>query len=61
MIKSMPFAIVLIVLLSLATWIFFYWCHKIPLRADDTVIVVGFWGFVVLLGRWIWQRYTAKE
>jgi hypothetical protein len=60
MMKFTHFAILLIVLLSLATWIFFFWWHKIPLRVDDTIIVVGFWGLVVLLGRWIRQRFTSK-
>ena len=52
-------ALVSILVLSLATWSFFY-VQSMPLDSGSTLIVVGIWIVVVTLSRWIWQRLRKR-
>jgi hypothetical protein len=54
--KASTGAILLIILLSLATWVFFAW-EEMPLYAAGTAVVVGAWAVVVLLGRRLWSHF----
>lgn len=64
--KKIPLAsLALILVLSLATWWFFY-AQSVPLDRGATAIVVGIWTAVVLLIRWMWHlshksKTAAKE
>ncbi|MGD0931624.1 MAG: hypothetical protein ABR902_13320 [Candidatus Korobacteraceae bacterium] len=51
MAKSLT-AMILVVLLSLATWSYFY-MYQMPLTPVETSVVVGFWLLVVFAVRWI--------
>lgn len=51
---------VLILVLSLATWLFFY-SQSMPLTGSGTTVVVGIWFFVVLVVKAIWHRLHKKQ
>ncbi len=51
MAKSLT-AMILVVLLSLATWSYFY-IYQMPLTPAETSVIVGFWLLVVFAVRWI--------
>jgi hypothetical protein len=53
---------VLIVALSLAAWVFFYLTTG-PLKAPETMVVVGFCAIVVISAKWLWikLRKANKE
>lgn len=53
-------ATVLVVVLSLGTWVFFY-LKAMPLAATDTAVVVGFWLIVVFGAKWLWGRFAGKR
>jgi hypothetical protein len=53
-------ALVYILLLSLATWYFFY-ATSVPLDSGATTVVVGIWTGIVWLTRWAWHKYTHRE
>ena len=56
-----PVWVTLVVLaLSLATWLFFYF-KSMPLTSSDTVVVVGVWLFFVLLVNWTRSRMRKKK
>jgi len=46
--------------LSLATWLFFYF-ESMPLSPPETTIVVGGWLVVVLGAKWIWGLLHKKS
>lgn len=46
---------ILILVLSLASWYFFY-IERMPLTTAETSVVTGFWILVVLSGRWLFTR-----
>lgn len=53
--KASPGVLVPIILLSLATWAFFYvLTPSTPLTPAETLVVVGACAAVVFLGRWVW-------
>jgi hypothetical protein len=45
----------LIVILSLATWVFFY-VESMGLNPAGTAVVCGGWALLVLSGKWLWSR-----
>jgi uncharacterized membrane protein len=45
-------SLILVVLLSLASWTFFY-MKQMPLASAETSVVVGFWLLIVFGTRWI--------
>ena len=45
-------AMILVLLLSLATWSYFY-MYQMPLAPVETGVVVGFWLLVVFAVRWV--------
>jgi Na+/proline symporter len=51
--------IVVIVVLSLATWYFFH-LESMPLTPAETTFVVFIWVVVVLAGKWLWRRLHDK-
>jgi len=53
-------AVIMVVLLSLATWSFF-WVRQMPLTPADTGVVVGFWLLVVFVFRWIFGRKSRGQ
>ena len=56
-----PVWMTLVVLaLSLATWLFFYF-ESMPLTSSDTAVVVGLWLFLVLLVNWAQSRMRKKK
>jgi len=58
--KKPVWTTVVVLALSLGTWLFFY-LKSMPLTAPDTAVVVGFWLAVVLFGNWIWKRLHKKK
>jgi hypothetical protein len=54
--------LVLIIVLSLAAWVFFYLTTG-QLKAPETMVVVGFCALVVISAKWLWAklRKTKKE
>lgn len=56
-----PVATILLVLvLSLATWYFFY-LESMPLTAAETTFVVGGWAVLVLIAKGFWGRFHKKS
>lgn len=53
-------AILVILVLSLATWYFFQ-IESMPLTPAVTTFVVGFWVVLVLIARGIWTRFHKKR
>jgi len=49
-------ATVLIVVLSLATWMVFY-KEEMPLDLAGTAVIAGAWALAVFLGRWSWLHF----
>jgi hypothetical protein len=45
----------LIVILSLATWVFFY-VESMRLDPPATAVVCGGWALLLLSGKWLWSR-----
>jgi hypothetical protein len=58
--KKPAWTTVVVLALSLATWLFFY-LKSMPLTGPDTAVVVGFWLAVALFGNWIWKRLHKKK
>lgn len=56
---TLPLAF-LVLILSLATWYFFY-LQSMPLTAGDTAVVVVFWIVVVVAGQWLLSRYLSQK
>ena len=60
-ISKKPFMTTVVILgLSLGTWLFFY-LSSMELTPAGTSVVVAFWLLVVLFSRWIWKRPRRKE
>ena len=57
--KSLAAAII-VVLLSLATWSYFY-MYQMPLTPAETSVIVGFWLLVVFAVRWIFRRIVHRK
>jgi hypothetical protein len=57
--KTSATATALILILSLGTWLFFYW-ESIPLDAKGTAVVAGMWALVVLSAKYCWA-YLGKR
>lgn len=47
--------LILVLVLSLASWYFFY-VESMPLAASETALITGFWLLVVLSGKWLLTR-----
>ena len=56
---SLP-ATVVVLLLSLGTWVFFY-LVSVPLVARDTAVVVGIWLTVVFCAKWLLKRMKRRR
>jgi len=56
---ALPLAF-LVLILSLATWYFFY-IQSMPLTAGDTAVVVVFWIVMVIAGKWLLSRYSPRK
>jgi hypothetical protein len=52
--------VVIVLVLSLATWLVFY-LLSLPLTATDTPIVVGAWLLFVFMGNWLWRSLRKKK
>jgi hypothetical protein len=52
-------ALIVVLLLSLSTWLFFQ-LESLPLNGPATTVVVGAWFLVVFLARAIWQHFRKK-
>ncbi len=52
-------ALIIVLLLSLATWSFFY-VRQMTLTSAETGVVVGFWLLIVFSVRWILGRFVHK-
>ena len=51
----------LILVLSLAAWVFFYLTTG-QLKAPETMVVVGFCAIVVISAKWLWAKlHKAKK
>jgi hypothetical protein len=50
----------LVLLLSLATWYFFY-ARSMPLTTGDIAVVVVFWLTVVVVGKWVLGRISLRR
>jgi hypothetical protein len=46
--------------LSLATWLFFY-LESLPLSLSETTVIVGGWLVVVLVGKWVWLGLLRRK
>lgn len=56
-----PVATILVILvLSLATWYFFQ-LESMPLTTAETTFEVGFWVVLVLIAKGIWTRFHRKS
>ena len=53
-------ALAAILVLSLATWWFFY-AQSTPLDSVATGVVVGIWAGLVLTSRWLWQYIRDRK
>lgn len=59
--RSIPVtSLAAILILSLATWWFFY-AQSTPLDPVATGVVVGIWAAIILTGRWIWQLMRDRK
>jgi hypothetical protein len=58
--KGLLPSLVLVLLLSLATWLFFE-LDSLSLDAPATTVVVGAWFLVVFIARTIWLRVRKKS
>jgi drug/metabolite transporter (DMT)-like permease len=52
--------LIAVVLLSLATWSFFY-VMQMPLTAVETSVIVGFWLLMAFSIRWVFGRLRHKK
>jgi protein-S-isoprenylcysteine O-methyltransferase Ste14 len=52
-------SLVVVLLLSLATW-FFFQLESMRLDGPATTVVVGVWFLIVILVRTIWQHFRKK-
>lgn len=50
----------IVVLLSLATWSYFYW-KQMALTPAETSVIVGFWLLVVFVVRWIFAQIARSD
>jgi len=57
---SLLSSLVLVLALSLATWLFFYQ-ESLKLDGPATTVVVGVWFLVVFLAKKIWLRFRKKS
>lgn len=51
---------VLIILASLAAWIFFYLTTG-PLQAPETMVVVGLCALIVISVKWLWAKVRGSR
>lgn len=58
--KKPVWTTLVVLVLSLATWLFFYF-ESMPLTSSDTAVVVGFWLFFALLVNWARSRMRKKK
>ncbi len=55
-----PVAMILVIaVLSLATWYCFH-LESMPLTSAETTVVVFIWAVIVLLSKWVWGRLHRK-
>ena len=57
--RSVLPSLVVVLLLSLATWLFFQ-LESLPLNGPATTVVVGVWFLVVIMVKTIWQHFRKK-
>jgi Na+/proline symporter len=50
---------VVILILSLAAWLYFY-VDSVPLNAAETTVVVGLIALIVVLAKWVWTKKRAS-
>jgi hypothetical protein len=50
---------VIILVLSLAAWLYFY-VDSVPLNAAETTVVVGLIALIVVLAKWVWTKKRAS-
>jgi hypothetical protein len=58
--KNLLLVPAIVLVLSLATWLFFH-IESMPLTAPETTVVAGGWFVVVFLCRLFWQRVHPKK
>jgi hypothetical protein len=58
--KAAPGLILLILLLSLVTWVFFYFA-SMPLDSRATAVVCGGWALLVYVGKWLRSQFQKDR
>lgn len=58
--RTSALLVVIVLVLSLATWLVFY-LLSLPLTATDTPIVVGAWLLFIFMGHWLSRSLRKKK